>query len=116
MDASAEAAAPEVQYEVVVDTYRVRRPLGALFWIAMFVLPVALAAIVGLTHAPSIEDSLGADGNAALKKAGVHGVKLVMDGRSVTADVPTGLDADEVEHVLAGVPGVMSVQTKHVYA
>jgi outer membrane protein OmpA-like peptidoglycan-associated protein len=116
MDASAEAAAPEVQYTVEVDTYRVRRPLGALFWIAMFVLPLALSAVVGYTHGPSIEDSLQADGEVALSKAGVHGVKLVMHGRSVTAEVPTGRDPNEVEQVLGAVPGIMSVETTNVYA
>jgi outer membrane protein OmpA-like peptidoglycan-associated protein len=116
MDASAQAAAPEVQYSVEVDTYRVRRPLGALFWLAMLVLPLALAGVVGYTHGSSIEDSLQADGQAALSKAGVHGVTLVMHGRSVTAEVPTGRDPDEVEKVLSAVPGIMSVETKNVYA
>jgi len=116
MDAPAEAAAPEVQYSVEVDTYRVRRPLGAIFWLAMLILPLALTAVVGVTHGPSIQDTLQADGQAALAKAGVHGVKLVLNGRSVTAEVPTGRDPNEVEHVLAGVPGIMSVETKSVYA
>jgi outer membrane protein OmpA-like peptidoglycan-associated protein len=116
MDAPAEAAAPEVEYSVEVDTYRVRRPLGAIFWIAMLVLPLALTAVVGLTHGQPIQDALKADGDAALSKAGVHGVTLVMHGRSVTAEVPTGRDPNEVERVLSSVPGIMSVETTSVYA
>ena len=106
MDAPAQAAAPEVEYSVEVDTHRVRRPLGAIFWIAMLVLPLALTAVVGLTHGQSIQDALKADGEAALSKAGVHGVTLVMHGRSVTAEVPTGRDPNEVQDDLSALATV----------
>src|SRR5699024_669150 len=46
---------------------------------------------------------------------GLKGVKLTVDGRSVSAGVPTGEDPAEVERVLSGVPGVMSVDTENVY-
>ena len=114
--AAAPAAVEPTSRSVVVEQHRVRRPVGAWFWLALVVVPVALTALVGLTQGSALEESLRADAAAALKDAGFSGVEIVVDGRTVTAEVPTGQDPDAVEAALASVPGVMSAEAKEVYA
>lgn len=117
MDTPAAPAAVEpTSRSLVVERHRVRRPVGPWYWLALVLLPVGLAAFVGFSRGPALEDSLEADAAAALKQAGFSGVDLVMDGRTVTAKVPTGQDPEGVEETLASVPGVMSAEAEEVYA
>jgi outer membrane protein OmpA-like peptidoglycan-associated protein len=117
MDTPAAPAAVEpTSRSLVVEKHRVRRPVGPLYWLALVLLPVGMAAFVGFTQGPAIEDTLKADASAALKQAGYTGVTLVMDGRTITAKVPTGQDPQAVEDTLSGVPGVMSAEAEEVYA
>jgi outer membrane protein OmpA-like peptidoglycan-associated protein len=101
---------------VVIDKHRVRRKVGRGFWALAVVVPLALTAAVGWSYGPQIEDALHAQATSALSGAGIKGVRVVMDGRSVTAKVPTGRDPGKVERVLSAVPGVASVRTTAVYA
>ena len=107
---------PQVEGTWVVDRQRVRRPLGALFWIAALVVPLALTVTVALSRTPAIEHSLRADAMAALHRAGIERVRVIVDGRQLVAKVPTGTRMGRVETTLLAVPGVETVRTVSVYA
>lgn len=111
-----EASTPEADGTWVVDRQRVRRPLGALFWIAALVVPLGLTFCVTLSRTPVLERSLHADAMLALHRAGITHVRVVVDGRQLVAKVPTGSRPNRVEATLLAVPGVETVRTVAVYA
>ena len=108
--------APAASGDSVHANSRVRRPLSRTFWLVAIVVPIALTALVGLTDAPSIEKTLSRTGRAALRDQGITDVRLAMDGRRVTARVPTGRDPVAVAAVLSSLPGFAEVSTKAVFA
>lgn len=118
MDAADEPAGhePPTSGSVVVDRHRVRRPTGRLYWTAAVTAPVLLTALVGFTQGPVVEDALRTEAQSALQAEGLKGVKVVMDGRVATANVPTGKDPETVEKVLNRVDGLSTVTTTSVYA
>lgn len=107
---------PSVSRSLVIDKHRVRRPIGKGFWTLAAVVPVMLTAVVGLTQGPAVEKALRTEAQGALAAQGIKGVKIVADGRFLTAKVPTGKDPAVVETVLSAVEGVTTVQTTSVYA
>lgn len=117
MDTSTPVGDPEsATTSVVVERRLVRRHRGRRFWSAAVLLPAALTAALVLTGVDGIEEALRDDARAALRAEGIKGVGLVVDGRQVTAKVPTGRDPAAVAKVLAGVGGVSGVSTESVYA
>lgn len=101
---------------VVVGTRTVRRPVGKVYWIGVVLVVALLTVGVGVTRGPSIEQSLKKDVLIALDEAGLEDVRVSIDGRMVTANVPTGVDADDVKEIVDGVDGVSAVSAMLVYA
>jgi outer membrane protein OmpA-like peptidoglycan-associated protein len=100
----------------VAQHHWVRRPLGALFWLAALVVPLGLAAFVGFTQAPTIQDNVQLRAERALHRAGLGQVRVVVDGRRVLARVPTGTREVKVRALLSTVPGVWLVGSVPMYA
>ncbi len=107
---------PSARTELVTVTWRARRAPGPLLWVAVLLVPVLLAGAIGYLRLSSVEDAVRANARTALKAAKIKNVGLVVDGRHVTAEVPTGGDPAEVKKVLTTVPGVAAIGTKNVYA
>lgn len=101
---------------LVVETRTVRRPLGRVFWVCAVLVPVMLTIGIGVSRGPTIEQLLKKDVQTALVAADIDGVGLRVDGRIVTAEVPTGVDVDAVKKVVEDVSGVSAVSAKMVYA
>lgn len=113
-EAAAEPAATERR--LVTRRRRVRRPLGAGFWLTALVLAAALVAGVVLTQRAGVEDDLAADAQKRLAARGLKDVRVTMQGRVATAAVPAGEDEAKVERTVAGVPGVAAVETTQAFA
>lgn len=101
---------------IVVDSRTVRRPLGRGYWIVAALVPVLLTIGVGVSRGPGIEAALKSDVQQALAAADLGNVGVSVNGRLVTAEVPTGVEADAVKQVVGDVPGVSAVSAKLVYA
>ena len=101
---------------VVLETRTVRRPLGRVFWVCAALVPVMLTVGIGVSRGPTLEQLLKKDVQSALVAADIDGVGLRLDGRIVTAEVPTGVDVDAVKKVVADVKGVSAVSAELVYA
>jgi outer membrane protein OmpA-like peptidoglycan-associated protein len=101
---------------VHVDRHRVRRPLGRLFWVAVLLVPALLTALVGTARVAVLEDGLDAQVRAALEAQQLGAVAVTVEGRQVTARVPTGLDPEATARAVEAVPGVLAVSTLEVYA
>lgn len=101
---------------LVVDRHRVRRPLGRLFWVTALLVPALLTAYVGLSRGPALEQELRREVEAVLAAADLADVDVRVDGRQVTALVPTGRDPVTTAHLVEAVPGVLAVSTREVYA
>jgi outer membrane protein OmpA-like peptidoglycan-associated protein len=71
---------------------------------------------VGVSRGAGIEQALKKDVLVALDDAGFKDVSVSVDGRMVTANVPTGVEADEVKEVVSDVDGVSAVSAMLVYA
>ena len=101
---------------VVVETRTVRRPAGKVYWVSAVIVVLLLTMGVGVSRGPGIEQALKKDVLAALDGAGFDDVNVSVDGRMVTANVPTGIEADEVKQVVSDVDGVSAVSAMLVYA
>ncbi|CAA9371625.1 MAG: hypothetical protein AVDCRST_MAG47-1293 [uncultured Nocardioidaceae bacterium] len=101
---------------VVVETRTVRRPVGKVYWVGAVIVVLLLTMGVGVSRGPGIEQALKEDVQAALTDAGFDDVNVSVDGRMVTANVPTGVEADEVKKVVSEVDGVSAVSAMLVYA
>jgi outer membrane protein OmpA-like peptidoglycan-associated protein len=101
---------------IVVETRTVRRPVGKVYWIGVVIVVLLLTMGVGVSRGPSIEQALKKDVLTALNEAGYKGVSVSIDGRMVTANVPTGVEADDVKKVVSEVDGVSAVSAMLVYA
>lgn len=101
---------------VVVQTRTVRRPVGKVYWISAVVAVVLLTIAIGVTRGPGLEQTLKKDVLRALDSAGFEDIAVSVDGRMVTANVPTGVDSDEVKAVVSDVDGVSAVTAMLVYA
>jgi outer membrane protein OmpA-like peptidoglycan-associated protein len=71
---------------------------------------------IGVSRGPVMEQALKKQVQKALAAADFGGVGVSVDGRIVTAEVPAGVDADEVKQVVSKVDGVSAVSSKPVYA
>src|SRR5688500_8696647 len=91
---------------VVVETRTVRRPVGKVYWVGAVIGVLLLTMGVGVSRGPGIEQALKKDVLAALDEAGFEDVSVSVDGRMVTANVPTGVEAAEVKKVVDDVAGV----------
>jgi outer membrane protein OmpA-like peptidoglycan-associated protein len=118
MDAADEPTGnePSAPGAFVVDKHRAPRRVGRMFWTAAVTAPVLLTALIGYTQGPVLEQSLREEAQTTLTAEGLKGVRVVMDGRGVTAKVPTGKNPKAVEKVLTRVDGVSTVSTVAVYA
>lgn len=101
---------------IVVDSRTVRRPLGRGYWIVAALVPVLLTIGVGVSRGPTVELALKKDVQRALADADLDSVRVSLEGRIVTAEVPTGVDPDAVKQVVGEVAGVSTVSAKAVYA
>ena len=101
---------------IVVDSRTVRRPLARNYWMVALAVPVLLTIGVGVSRGPGIEVALKKDIQKALVAAEIKNVGVSLDGRMVTAAVPTGVDVDAVKEVVGEVDGVSAVSAKPVYA
>lgn len=101
---------------VVVGTRTVRRPVGKVYWVGVAVVVLLLTVGVGVSRGPSIEQALKKDVVAALQEADFDEVRVSVDGRMITANVPNGVDADEVKQVVSAVDGVSAVSAMLAYA
>ena len=101
---------------IVVETRTVRRPLTRSYWVTAVTVPVLLTIGVGVSRGPGIEDSLKRDVQRALTSAHFDEVDVAIDGRIITAEVPSGVDPEAVKEVVADVHGVSAVSSKLVYA
>lgn len=100
---------------IVVESRTVRRPLSRNFWLTAVLVPLLVTIGVGVSAGPGIENALKKDVQHALSDAGLENVAVRVDGRMVTADVPTGVEADTVKSVVDRVDGVSAVSTNLVY-
>lgn len=101
---------------VLVETHRVRRPPGRVFWVVLVLVPALLTTFVGWSRGADLEDDLRAQVRAALDARELDDVAIAVDGRQVSAFVPTGRDPETAAQVVEAVPGVLSVRTREVYA
>lgn len=101
---------------VVVETRTVRRPVGKVYWVSAAVTVLLLTMVIGVSRGPALEQALQKDVLRALDRAHLKDVAVSVDGRMVTANVPTGVDADEVKAVVGKVDGVSAVTAMLVYA
>ena len=101
---------------VVVETRTVRRPVGQVYWVCAVVTVVLLTIAIGVSRGPGLEQALKKDVLRALGDAGLDGIAVSVDGRMVTANVPTGGDADAIKAVVNDVDGVSAVTAVLVYA
>ena len=101
---------------VVVETRTVRRPAGRVYWVSAAIVVLLLTVGLGVSRGPAIEQALKKQVLAALDDAGYDDVRVSVDGRMVTANVPTGTDDDEVKEVVADVEGVSAVSAMLVYS
>jgi outer membrane protein OmpA-like peptidoglycan-associated protein len=101
---------------VVVETRTVRCPAGKVYWVGAVIVVMLLTMGVGVSRGPGIEQALKKDVLTALDDAGFKDVSVSVDGRMVTANVPTGVEADEVKEVVSDVDGVSAVSAMLVYA
>lgn len=101
---------------IVVETRTVRRPVGKAYWISAVVTVVLLTIALGVSRGPGLEQTLKKDVLQALDSAGLDDIAVSVDGRMVTANVPSGADADEVKKVIDEVDGVSAVTAILVYA
>lgn len=100
---------------LVTERRAVRRPLGNLYVLAFLVVPVLLTALVGFAGSGGVEDALESAGQEALAEKKITGVRLVLDGRAMTARVPSDQRPEPVEETLAGLDGVAEVRVERVY-
>ena len=101
---------------VVVHTRTVRRPVGKVYWVSAVVTVLLLTIALGVSGGPGLEQTLKKDVLRALEGAGLEDIAVSVDGRMVTANVPTGADAGAVKDVVSKVDGVSAVTAMLVYA
>ena len=101
---------------VVVETRTVRRPVGKVYWSGAVIVVLLLTMGLGVSRGPGLEQALKRDVLAALEREGFGDVNVSVDGRMVTANVPTGVEANEVKEVVSDVDGVSAVSAMLVYA
>lgn len=86
------------------------RALGARWWAAALVLPVALAGLVVALDGEDLESDLRDRVQAALAAQGVETAEVAVDGRDVTVSgLPAGSNAGAVRHAAGEVEGVSEV-------
>lgn len=95
---------------------RVRRPLGAGYWLTALVVAAALVATTTYTQRETVETALAADVDKRLAARGLGKVEVTLQGRVVTAAVPAGEDTEKVERTVTGVTGVAEVETTQSFA
>ena len=101
---------------LVTEQRLVRRPLGNLYILSFLVVPVLLTALVGYTQLGSVEDTLARSAQETLTGERIKGVGVVLDGRSLTAQVPSGQRPEPVKEALTGLEGVADLRVEQVYA
>jgi outer membrane protein OmpA-like peptidoglycan-associated protein len=101
---------------LVTGRQTVRRPLGSLYLSAFLVVPLLLTALIGVTQRGGVEDVLELSGRDALADKRVKGVDLVVEGRTMTAEVPSGRRVGPVRKALADIDGVAELRVEQVYA
>lgn len=106
---------PESDGSEVTTRVLARRPGGSRLFLASVAVILGLTSAVGFLSRGGMERGLESSASAALEAAGQTGITLSFEGRIVTAQVPTGRDADTVRQVLAGVEGISSVQVEKVF-
>ena len=101
---------------LVTEKHTVRRPVGNLYILAFLVVPVLLTALIGFTQRGGVEETLAQSAEEALAAESVKGVGVVLDGRVLTAQVPSGQRPDVVKEALTGLDGVAELRVQQVYA
>lgn len=101
---------------LVTERRTVRRPVGNLYIVAFLVVPILLTALIGYTQQSSVEEALAQSAEKALATQDIKGVGLVLDGRIMTAQVPSGQRPEPVRDALDGLDGVAALRVEQVYA
>jgi len=87
-----------------------RRGLGGLWWLAVLVVPVLLAAAFTVLEGDDLESDLEGRTLSALSANGIKGAGVQFDGRDATVKLPKrlppGMDHGDVKSVVIGVDGV----------
>lgn len=90
-----------------------RRGLGGLWWLAVLVVPLLLAAALTAMEGDDLESDLQKRTVSALKANGIKGAEVEFDGRDATITLPKrlprGMDHGDVTSVVTGVDGVRVV-------
>jgi outer membrane protein OmpA-like peptidoglycan-associated protein len=86
------------------------RSPGGLFWLAILVVPLLLAAAFTAVRGDDLEADLQKQTLSALKSHGIKGAKVEFDGRDATVKLrprlPRGMDHGDIQSVVTGVDGV----------
>lgn len=115
-ESSQQPAESGPQMRLVTERFTVRRKPGGRLALAAFLVPALLTGAGGLLGGPALEDDLAEDATAALAAEEIRGVTFEVDGQFLTAKVPTGVNADQVEQIVEGVEGVADVRLAKVFA
>jgi outer membrane protein OmpA-like peptidoglycan-associated protein len=87
-----------------------RRSPGGLWFLAVLVVPLLLAAALTTLHGDDLESDLQRRTLSALEANGIKGAKVEFDGRDATVKLPKrlprGMDHGDVQSVVTGVDGV----------
>ncbi len=86
------------------------RSLGGLWWLALLVVPLLLAAAFTALEGDDLESDLQKRTLSALQANGIKGAQVEFDGRDATVTLPKrlprGMDHGDVKSVVIGVDGV----------
>ena len=87
-----------------------RRSPGGLWWLALVVVPLLLAAAFTTLQGDDLESDLHKRTLSALEAHGIKGAQVEFDGRDATVKLPKklprGMDHGDVQSLVTGVDGV----------
>lgn len=94
-------------------TRRGRRSPGGLWWLAVLLVPLVLAAAFMALNGSDIESDLEEQSTAALRANNLKGAKVTFDGRDATVTLPDrlprGMDRGDAKSLVTDVDGVRTV-------
>ena len=95
---------------------RVRRPLGAGYWLTALAVAAALVAATTYTQRDGVESALAADVDKRLAARGLGKVEVTRPGAGGHRSRPRGRGHREVARTVTGVTGVADVETTQSFA
>lgn len=106
---------PATEKRLVTRHHRVRRTLGAGFFLSSLLVIGGLVVVTAGTEQASVERTLVASVDKRLKARGLGKVEVAAEGRSIVARVPAGTDEGRVLRAVAGVEGVVEVRARPAF-